>query len=170
VQATETLYALPRFERGRAPMRWFLRLALVALVVGLAIPVATARAATTVETMPFEATFTACGETISLSGTLLGVFTVQEVGGGEHLGTFHLQLQGVSGLSSSGIRYHATGLTFGQIAYTAGLGYTNTYVLRFLIVGTMGFPTWSVTETAHITVTPSGDVTAYFDNLSLECV
>ena len=82
-------------------MRWFPRVALVGLVVGLALPVATAQATTTVERSPFEATLTECGETITLSGTLLGVFTVQDLGGDGLLLTFHFQPQGVSGTSST---------------------------------------------------------------------
>lgn len=151
-------------------MRWFLRLALVGLVVGFAIPVATAQAATTVEEIPFEATVSGCGETITLSGTLLGVFTTQELGGGGLLLTFHFQPQGVSGFSSTGIPYHGTGLTRATTVYIPSGGFTDTFVNRFHIVGTMGAPTYYVKETAHITVTPSGDVTAAFYNFSLECV
>ena len=150
-------------------MRWFLRLALVGLVVGLAIPVATAQATTTVEKIPFEATIEGCGETITLSGTLLGVFTVQELGDGGLLLTFHFQPQGVSGTSSSGIPYHATGLTRETTVFIPSGGFTDTFVNRFHIVGTMGAPTYYVKETAHITVTPSGDVVVAFYNFSLEC-
>ena len=79
-------------------MRWFLRVALVGVVIGLAIPVATAGASTTVvKNIPFDATIEGCGETITLSGTLLGVFTEQQLGGGGLLLTFHFQPQGVSG-------------------------------------------------------------------------
>jgi hypothetical protein len=151
-------------------MKWLRKLALVALVVGLAIPVATARAATTVETMPFDATLTACGETITLSGTLLGVFTVQELGGDGLLLTFHFQPQGVLGTSASGVPYHATGLTRETIVFVPSGGLTDTFVNRFHIVGTMGAPTYYVKGTFHITVTPDGDVTAFVDNFSLECV
>jgi hypothetical protein len=151
-------------------MRWFLRFALIGLVVGLAIPVGTAQATTTVEKIPFEATVSGCGEMITLSGTLLGVFTVQELGGGGLLLTFHFQPQGVSGLSSSGIPYRATGLTRATTVYIPSGGFTDTFVNRFHIVGTMGAPTYYVKETAHITVTPTGDVTVAFYNFSLECV
>jgi hypothetical protein len=151
-------------------MRWFLRVALVGVVVGLAIPVATARASTTVErNIPFDATIEGCGETITLSGTLLGVFTEQQLDGGGFLLTFHFQPQGVSGTNSSGIPYHATGLTRETTVLAPSGGFTDTFISRFHIVGTMGAPTYYVKETAHITVTPSGDVTVFFDNFSLEC-
>jgi hypothetical protein len=151
-------------------MRWLLRLALVGLVVGLAVPVATAQATTTVEKIPFEATVSGCGETITLSGTLLAVFTVQELGGGGLLLTSHFQPQGLRGTSSSGIPYHGTGLTRATTVVIPSGGYTDTFVNRFHIVGTRGAPTYYVKETAHITVTRSGDVTAAFYNFSLECV
>jgi hypothetical protein len=84
--------------------------AFVALVVGLAIP-AGAGATTTVVKEPFDLTVEACGETITLSGTLLTVVTEQQLQNGGFLFTIHFQPQGVTGTSSSGIPYHGTGLT-----------------------------------------------------------
>jgi hypothetical protein len=151
-------------------MRWFIRAALVGLIVGLAIPVATARATTTVErNIPFDATVEGCGETITLSGRLIGIFTEQPLGTGGLLLTFHYQPQGVSGSNSSGIPYHATGLTRDTTVIVPSGGFTETFVNRFHIVGTMGAPTYYVKETFHITVTPTGDVAVFFDNFSLEC-
>jgi hypothetical protein len=151
-------------------MRWFLRVALVGLVVGLALPVATAQATTTVEKFPFNVTLTECGETITLSGTLLGVVTVQDLGDDGLLLTFHAQPQGVSGTSSSGVPYHATGLTRATTVFVPSGGLTETFVNRFHIVGTMGAPTFYVKTTFHITVTPSGDVAVEFEKFSEECV
>jgi hypothetical protein len=151
-------------------MKWFVRLALLGLVVGLAIPAATARATTTVEkNIPFDATIEGCGDTITLSGRLLGVFTEQQQGDRGLLVTFHFQPQGVSGTNSSGIPYHATGLTRETTVFVPSGGFTDTFINRFHIVGTRGAPTYYVKETAHITVTPSGDVAVFFDNFNLEC-
>jgi hypothetical protein len=150
-------------------MRWFLRVALVGLVVGLALPAAGARASTTIEKIPFSATIEGCGETITLSGTLLGVFTEQQLDGGGFLLTFHFQPQGVSGTSSSGVPYHANGLTRETTVFVPSGGFTDTFVNRFHIVGTRGAPTYYVKETFHITVTRSGAVTAFVDNFSEEC-
>lgn len=120
-------------------MRWFLRVALVGLVVGLALPAASARASTTVvKNIPFSATIEGCGDTITLSGRLLGVFTEQQLGGGGFLLTFHFQPQGVSGTSSSGVPYHATGLTRETTIFVPSGGFTDTFVNRFHIVGTRG--------------------------------
>lgn len=149
-------------------MKWVL--ALVTLVAGLAISVGTAGAFTTVEKIPFEVTLTECGETISLSGQLNVVFTVQELGGGGFLVTSHANPQGVTGASSSGARYQATGMTTSTTVSIPSGGFTATFVNRFHIVGTMGAPTFAVTDTLHITITPNGDVTAVVDNFSLKCV
>lgn len=151
-------------------MKRFRRMALVGLVlVGLAIPVAAANATTTVDTIPFNATLDQCGETITLSGNLLAVLTVQELDDGGLLLTFNFHPQGVRGSSASGIPYHATGLTRETTVFMPSGGFTDTFINRFHIVGTMGAPTFDVTETAHITVTPNGDVAVEFDNFNLEC-
>jgi hypothetical protein len=83
--------------------------------------------------------------------------------------SFHFQPQGVSGTNSSGIPYHATGLTRETTVFVPSGGFTDTFINRFHIVGTRGAPTYYVKETAYITVTPSGDVAVFFDNLSVEC-
>jgi hypothetical protein len=120
--------------------------------------------------IPFEATLQECGETITLSGTLIGIFTEQPLGRGGFLLTFHFQPQGVSGTSSSGVPYHATGLTRATTVFVPSGGFTDTFVNRFHIVGTAGAPTYYVKETLHITVTPTGEITAVVDSFSLECV
>jgi hypothetical protein len=146
-------------------------LVLFTLVAALVVPAATAHAATTIEkNIPFEATLQQCGETITLSGTLIGIFTEQALGRGGFLLTFHFQPQGVSGTSSSGVPYHATGLTRDTTVLVPSGGFTDTFVNRFHIVGTRGAPTYYVKETLHITVTPTGEITASVDNFSLECV
>ena len=151
-------------------MRGILRLALVSLVAALALPAATAGAATTVEKTPFNETFDACGETITLSGTLLTIIDEQPLPNGGSLFTIHFQPQGISGTSSSGVPYHGTGLTR-QTAVVAPSGtFTATFVNRFHIVGTRGAPTLDIKGTAHITVTAAGEVTVDFGNFSEECV
>jgi hypothetical protein len=143
----------------------------VGLAVGLVLAAAPAEAATTVEkNMPFEATIEGCGETITLSGTLIGIFTEQPLANGGFLVTFHFQPQGVTGTSSSGVTYHATGLTRETIVVVPSGGLTDTFVNRFHIVGTGGALTFSVKETLHLTVSPTGEITASVDNFSEECV
>ena len=143
----------------------------VGIAIGLVLTAAPAEAATTIErNIPIEDTFAACGETITLSGTLLGIFTEQSLANGGFLVTFHFQPQGVTGTSSSGITYHATGLTRETTVTVPSGGFTDTFVNRFHIVGTGGGPTYYVKETAHITVSATGEIRVDIDNFSEECV
>jgi len=141
------------------------------LAIGLVLAAAPAEAATTIErNIPIQETFDACGETITLSGTLIGIFTEQPLPNGGFLITFHFQPQGVTGTSSSGVTYHATGLTRETIVTVPSGGLTDTFVNRFHIVGTGGAPTFYVKETLHLTVSATGEITASVDNFSEECV
>jgi hypothetical protein len=141
------------------------------IAAGLVLPATPAQAATTVEKgIPFEATIEECGETITLSGTLIGIFTEQPLGKGGFLFTFQFNPQGVSGTSSSGATYHATGLTRETTVIVPSGGFSDTFINRFHIVGTGGAPTYYVRDTVHITVTPNGQVTADVGNSSVECV
>ena len=143
---------------------------LISLIAGLVLPAATAQAATTIEkNIPFEATIDECGETITLSGTLIGIFTEQALPGGGFLVTFHFQPQGVTG-TSSGVVYHATGLTRETTVQVPSGGLTDTFINRFHIVGTGGAPTYYVKDTVHLTVSPTGEIRASVDNASEECV
>ena len=143
----------------------------VGIAIGLVLTAAPAEAATTIErNIPIDETFDACGETITLSGTLLGIFTEQSLANGGFLVTFHFQPQGVTGTSSSGITYHATGLTRETTVTVPSGGFTDTFVNRFHIVGTRGSPTYYVKETAHMTVGPTGAIRVSIDNTSEECV
>jgi hypothetical protein len=166
--------ALFRFFRvtGHEGTRNMRRLLIfVLLTIGLMLPAASAQAATTIQRdIPFEATIEACGETITLSGTLIGIFTEQPLDGGGFLLTFHFQPQGVAGTSSSGIVYHATGLTRDTTVFVPSGGLTDTFVNRFHIVGTSGASTFYVKETSHLTVTPDGKISVSVDNFSMECV
>jgi hypothetical protein len=145
-------------------------LLLVSLTAGLMLPAVTAQAATTIEkNIPFEATVD-CGETITLSGTLIGIFTEQPLRGGGFLVTFHFQPQGLTGTSSSGVVYHGTGLTRETTVLVPSGGLTDTFVNRFHIVGTGGAPTYYVKDTVHLTVSPTGEIRASVDNASVECV
>jgi hypothetical protein len=141
------------------------------LAIGLVLAATPAEAATTIErNIPIEDTIDDCGETITLSGTLLGIFTEQPLPNGGFLVTFHFQPQGVTGTSSSGVTYHATGLTRETIVTVPSGGLTDTFVNRFHIVGTGGAPTFYVKETLHLTVSATGQITASVDNFSEECV
>jgi hypothetical protein len=141
------------------------------IAAGLVLAASPAQAATTVErNMPLEATLEKCGETITLSGTLIGIFTEQPLGDGGFLLTVRFSPQGVTGTSSSGATYYGTGTTSETIVVEPGGGLSITLINRFHIVGTGGAPTYYVRETVHLTVTPTGEITASVSNFSLECV
>jgi len=144
---------------------------LVGLTVALILPAAAAQATTTIQkNIPFSDTLDNCGETITLSGHLIGIFTEQALPGGGFLVTFHFQPQGVTGTSSSGTVYHGTGLTRETTVQVPSGGFTDTFINRFHIVGTGGSPTYYVKETLHLTVSSTGQIQAFFDNFSEECV
>jgi hypothetical protein len=143
---------------------------LVTLIAGLVLPAATAQAATTTEKMQFESTVEACGETITLSGTLIAILTEQPLRGGGFLATVHFQPQGVTGTSSSGVVYHATGLTRETTVQVPSGGLTDTFINRFHIVATAGGPTFYVKETVHFTVSPTGEIRAFVEFASEKCV
>lgn len=141
------------------------------LAAGLVLAATPAEAATTIEkNMPFETTIDECGETITLSGTLIGIFTEQSLGSSGFLVAFHFQPQGVTGTSSSGVTYHATGLTRETTVLVPTGGLVDTFINRFHVVGTRGAPTFYVKETLHLTASPTGEITASVDNFSEECV
>jgi hypothetical protein len=137
--------------------------------LGIAAPSAQATA-TIVQDIPFDETVVGCTEEIAVSGSLLGVFTETQSASGGFVISFHFQPQGVSGIGlTSGDMYRATGLTRETTVVTPAGGSSFTFVNQFNIVGTSGATTFDVREIAHITVTPTGAITASFDNFSTSC-
>jgi hypothetical protein len=143
-----------------------------AVVVAVALAAATslAHAATTiVRDIPFSADVV-CGETIHLDGTIMGVFTETATPSGGFMVSFHFQPQGLTGVGSvSGRTYHGTGLTREITVFSPPGGFTDTFVNRFHIVGTGGNDSIYTTATVHLTVSPSGEITASFENTSSTC-
>jgi hypothetical protein len=83
---------------------------------------------------------------------------------------FHFQPQGVTGVDLvTGTVFHATGLTRDLIVNSPAGGSTGTFVNRFHIQATRGAESYIVSELFHVTVTPDGTVTVFFDNFSSTC-
>jgi hypothetical protein len=146
---------------------------LIALVMPVAVALviaSPASAATTREIIPFEDTITDCGNTIHISGEVLAIYTVNETPSGGFLVAAHFQPRRITGTDELGRPYIGTGLTRDILVVTPAGGETSTFVNRFHIVGTMGAPTLSISDTFHITVTPSGEVVTVVDRSSVECV
>ena len=146
------------------------RLIVLALFVALAMPLA-AQAKGTVTKITFEDDVLLCnGDTVHLSGPLLIVDTITTTPSGGEIVTFRAGPQGIAGTDlATGIVYHATGVTRDSSITSPPGGFTETFINRFHIQATRGAESFIVTETFHVTITPTGAVTASIDKLSATC-
>ena len=148
------------------------RLCMAAVVVIAALTVsATALAATTVQKIPIDIEVGLCnGDTLDLSGTLLDSVTTTATPSGGLLFAFHDNPQGIRGVdTTTGTVFHATGLTREVDVFSPRGGVTFTFVNRFHIQATRGAQSFIVSETEHVTITPSGAITVFFDKFSSTC-
>jgi hypothetical protein len=145
-------------------------LVILAAVGALAAPLG-AQAGTTVEKQTFDDTFPLCnGDPIHLSGTLVAVISETTTPSGGEVLAFHFQPQGVTGVDLvTGTVFHATGLTRDLIVNSPAGGSTETFVNRFHIQATRAAQSYIISELFHVTVTPAGTVTVFFDNFSSTC-
>jgi hypothetical protein len=145
-------------------------LVILAAVGALAAPLG-AQAGTTVEKQTFDDTFPLCnGDPIHLSGTLVAVISETTTPSGGEVLAFHFQPQGVTGVDLvTGTVFHATGLTRDLIVNSPAGGSTETFVNRFHIQATRGAQSYIISELFHVTVTPAGTVTVFFDSFSSTC-
>ncbi len=145
-------------------------LVILAAVGALAAPLG-AQAGTTVEKQTFDDTFPLCnGDPIHVSGTLVAVISDTTTPSGGEVLAFHFQPQGVTGVDLvTGTVFHATGLTRDLIVNSPAGGSTETFVNRFHIQATRGAQSYIISELFHVTVTPAGTVTVFFDNFSSTC-
>lgn len=136
----------------------------------LAFPAVSA-ASTTVQKLPFDAQLSLCnGHVVEFTGTLLSTFSVTSTPSGGFAVASHFQPQGISGADEqTGTLYRATGLTRDILVLSPAGGLVETFVNRFHIQATGGAESYEVTETSHITVTPSGTVSVLFDNFTPAC-
>jgi hypothetical protein len=146
------------------------RVLLLGVVMALAAAVG-AQAATTVQTVPFDATVLLCnGDTVELTGTLLTTTSTTSTPNGGLIAAVHFQPQGVSGVdATTGTVFHAVGLTRDVSVTSPSGGYTETFVNQFHIQATGGAQSYLVTELLHVTVTADGTVRVTFDNFSSTC-
>ncbi len=145
-------------------------LVILAAVGALAAPLG-AQAGTTVQKQTFDDTFPLCnGDPIHLSGPLLAVISETTTPSGGEVLAFHFQPQGVTGVDLvTGTVFHATGLTRDLIVNSPSGGSTETFVNRFHVQATGGAQSYIISELFHVTVTPAGTVTVFFDNFSSTC-
>jgi hypothetical protein len=143
-------------------------------VLGVSPTVAQATTVTTNVQQPLDLfVFVPCamggmGEFVQLTGTLHVLFvTVTDAQGGV-LTKYHFQPQGVRGVGlTTGDKYQATGET--QETIHVKVGFADTFVNNFKIIGQGPGNNFLIHENLHVTVLADGTVTAFVDNFSVIC-
>jgi hypothetical protein len=108
------------------------------------------------------------GEDVHLTGYLQDVFHVTFTTSGDFLVLFHDNPQGVSGFGlTTGSLYEGTGIT--RDNFGGRVGFEETFVNNFRIIGQGPGNNFLVHENFHITINANGTLTAYVDNFSVEC-
>jgi hypothetical protein len=108
------------------------------------------------------------GESIDLTGDLrlrLG-FSFNSAGGLH--ANIQAQPQNLSGVGeTTGLQYQATGVD--QTSMNFHLGMTSTFTSSFRITGPDAGSSYLVHQNVHVTLNPTGTLTASVDDLSVEC-
>ncbi|HZM25136.1 MAG TPA: hypothetical protein VFC02_25525 [Anaerolineales bacterium] len=156
--------------------RFVLLAVALVLIASLSVAQASAKATTVTDNVRIPTdifVFVPCaaggaGEFVQLSGTLHVLFvTTLDSRGGFH-SKFHFQPQGVSGTGlTTGAKYQATGVTQGT--FNGRVGFEQTFVNNFRIIGQGPGNNFMIHENFHITVNANGEVTAFVDNFSVKC-
>jgi hypothetical protein len=108
------------------------------------------------------------GEEVVLSGELHDVFVWVFNDSGGYTLQYHDNPMGVIGIGKdTGTTYRATGVSLG--GGTGRVGFEDTYVNNFRIIGEGTDNNFLVHETYHVTLNANGTLTAYVDNYSAEC-
>jgi hypothetical protein len=152
-------------------------LAVIMLLTALLGPTSASAAAdsfTVSQTFPIDiAVFVYCadggaGEWVALTGNLHDLFHITfDSSGGFHVSVID-NPQGISGTGlTTGAKYQGTGET--RDSFNGMVGFEETYVNNFKIIGQGSGNNFLVHENFHITVNANGSVTSYHDNFSVEC-
>jgi hypothetical protein len=108
------------------------------------------------------------GEDVHLTGSLQDVFHITLNSAGGFRVVFHDNPQGVSGTGlTTGDEYQGTGVT--RDSFGGRVGFEETFVNNFRIIGQGPGNNFLVHDNFHITVNANGTVTAFHDNFSVEC-
>ena len=164
--------------RSMGPVVWkslFLGVTLVLMTV-LTVAPASAQATTftnNVQTSIDIVAFVPCaaggeGETVFFSGTLHGVSVTTIDDTGTFHTVLHFQPQGIRGEGlPRGVNYQWTGAT--QATYNGLVGYENTFINNYRLIGVGTSNNLLIHQTFHATVEPDGEVTIVVDDYSVEC-
>lgn len=153
-------------------------LIILLLVVALLQPGSVSAAATTItlsQSFPVNIpVYIPCaaggtGEYVLLSGNLHDLFSLTlDSKGGFHL-TYLDNPQGITGVGwTTGAKYQGTGQTGGTL--NGSVGYEETYVNNFRMIGQGPGNNFMVHDTYHITFNANGTLTVYVDNYSAVCI
>lgn len=110
------------------------------------------------------------GDTITFTqGSLHDIFYAT-VNGSHFSLTIHDQPHNLKGTDTSGRSYEGVGITreHESGSFVNGQAVT-TFVNNFYMIGQAGAPSFKTHETFHVTVTPSGNITAFHDSLQITC-
>ena len=143
---------------------------------GLRPSFAAALAITTSERIPIELVVDVpcanggAGEIVELGGYLHILDHVTFTDNGLHVKS-HFQPQGISGVGlTTGASYQATGVTQEEFNIPLNtLGFTDSYVNNYRIIGQGPGNNFLIHETVHVTVNALGEVTSEVGNFRVEC-
>jgi hypothetical protein len=108
------------------------------------------------------------GEFVTISGRLHVMSHVSFNDAGHATLTTHFNPQGVSGIGqTTGLNYQGTGATHSTT--TARIGMETTTINNFRIIGQGPGNNFLVHENFHFTINRNGSLTAYVDNLRVDC-
>jgi len=108
------------------------------------------------------------GEEVLLTGNLHDVFHVTFTPSGSFRIAFSDNPQGVSGFGlTTAAKYQGTGIT--RDIFGGRVGFEETFVNNFRIIGQGPGNNFLVHENLHITVNANGTLTVFRDNFSVEC-
>ena len=108
------------------------------------------------------------GEVVALTGSLHYVISGTFTPGGSFKGFDSANPQNLHGLGlTTGDRYRGTGIS--RVVTTGKVGFEDTYVNNFRIIGQGNGNNFLLHENFHFTVNPNGTVTVFHDNLKVVC-
>ena len=164
--------------RSMGPVVWKSLFLMVTLVLMTVLSVAPASAQATTTTNNFQTSidivaFVPCaaggeGESVFFSGTQHGVSVTTIDDTGAFHTELHFQPQGIGGDGlTTGTHYQWTGAT--QASFNGQVGYENTFINNYRLIGVGPANNLLIQQTFHATVQPDGEVTIVVDNYSVEC-
>jgi hypothetical protein len=163
------------FRRGSTlKLSVLIILMLMVALLGPASALAAADSFTVSQNFPIDIlVFVPCanggaGEEVELTGTLHDLFHVTFAPSGVYRFSVVDNPQGITGTGfTTGAKYQGTGIT--RDNFGGRVGYEETFVNNFRIIGQGSGNNFLVHENLHITVNANGTLTAFLDNFSVEC-